>query len=138
MIQFEVVTKAGTVKLNLMGREKIYTNGELVTEDAYTKAYPMHFKRIGEIKGYGSFLSTPVFIPDRIDDFVNKEKKRKIEVKPKENSKKKEVEIDEIAIAAEEFLEGTQIINESEDNSLQDFDDSENFDEDDVKIEIEE
>jgi len=137
MIQFEVAITTGTVKLNLMGREKIYTNGELVTEDAYTKAYPMHFKRIGEIKGYGSFLSTPVFIPDTINDFIAKETERKKINTIKKESKKKEVEIDEIAEAAEKFLEDDQAVNDMLD-VLPDMLDEDMFDEDDVKIEIEE
>jgi hypothetical protein len=139
MIQFKVAITEKTIKLNLMGREKIYNNGDIVTEDAYTKAYPKYFKRMGEIKGYDTYLSTPVFVPDRIEDFVKKEVERK-KVITKKVSKKKEVEIDEIAIAAEEFLEDKNIeTNEEIENSIDKlFEDESDFNKDDVKIETEE
>jgi len=87
MIKYITILNEKSIVLNLMGREKEFINGQEVTEDAYTNAYPQYFKKIGEMKGYGSYLATPVFIPDPIIEFVQKEDKRK-KIK---NNKKTEI-----------------------------------------------
>lgn len=107
MIKYITVLDTPSITLDLMGRTKTYENSQEVHEDAYTRAYPQFFKKIGEIKGYGKFLATPVFTPiesDPIRDFVNKEEVRKTEKKIEiKDSEIQEVKIDKIAEAAEEI-----------------------------------
>ena len=105
MIKYITVLDKEQITLNLMGRKKVFENNEEVHEDIYTKSYPQYFKRIGVIKGYGGFLTTPTFIPDPISDFLEKEKVRKVH-NPLESQPvlPKEVKIDEIANALEEEI----------------------------------
>lgn len=82
MIRYITTINKPSITLNLMGRKKEYLNSQEVNEDAYVRAYPQHFKKVGEIKGYNVHLAKPLFIPfesDPIKDFVNKEEKRKSE-----------------------------------------------------------
>ena len=114
MIKYVVVLDKPNITLKLMGRKKTFKNGEEVNECAYTKAYPKHFSRIGEVKGYYNHLNTPLFVPDQISDFLQKEVVRKEEkiIREQENPSEKQeervvplqVEIDELALAAEEFI----------------------------------
>jgi len=102
MIKYITVLDTPLITLDLMGRKKTYKNSQEVHEDAYTKAYPQYFKKIGEIKGYGKFLATPIFIPidDPIKDFVKKEEIRKTEkiiIAKNKNLEIKEVKIEQIA-----------------------------------------
>ncbi len=115
MIKYITVIDTPTITLDLMGRKKVFSNDEEVHEDIYTKAYPKYFKRLGEIKGYNGYLTTPIFIPDTIHDFMAKEELR-ISTKPKESPKElpKEVKIDELALAAEEFNIDTGVTIETE------------------------
>lgn len=113
MIKYVAVLDEPQITLQLMGRKKTFKHNEEVNECAYTKAYPKHFNRIGETKGYANHLNTPAFVPDQISDFLRKEvvrKEDKIISEQEKPSKKQEVrvvpdqvEIDELALAAEEF-----------------------------------
>ena len=137
MITYIVVSNDETITLNIMGRTKTFTRDEAVTEDAYTKAYPQHFQRIGETKGYSNFLSVPTFIPDAINEFVKKEEARSENNKVEINqSKIKEVEIDEIAEAIEEYVESEYNIDIDSDDIKEIIENE--FDENDVTIETEE
>lgn len=100
MIKYKVDLKQAQISLELLGHKKIFRRGDEVKEDAYTKAYPKFFKRIGEIEGVRNFLGEPIFVPDQISEFLEKEKVRKKEKKKK--STLKEVEIDEIAKGEED------------------------------------
>jgi len=93
MIKYKTIINENEITLNLMGREKTFLKNEEVTGDAYTKAYPQYFKKIGEVIGYNTFLATPVFIPDPIQEFVQKEEARK-SIKIQEDIQ--EVDIDDI------------------------------------------
>jgi hypothetical protein len=77
MIKYIVDIDSPKIVLDIMGRKKTFFYNEEVNEDIYTKTYPAYFKRIGIIKGYNHNLSTPTFIPDSINDFINKEQNRK-------------------------------------------------------------
>ena len=77
MIKYIVDIDSPKIVLDIMGRKKTFFSNEEVNEDIYTKTYPAYFKRIGIIKGYNHNLSTPTFIPDSINDFINKEQNRK-------------------------------------------------------------
>ena len=101
MIKYITVLDKAQITLNLMGRKKIFKKNEEVLEDIYTKSYPQYFKRIGEVKGYNSFLSSPIFIPDPIIEFLEKEKARK---PTKKQNLPTEVKIDEIAELIEEEI----------------------------------
>jgi len=104
MIKYKTIIDTPSITLNLMGREKIFMKNQEVNDDAYTKAYPKYFKKIGEINGYGKFLATPIFTSienDPIKDFLNKEEVRK-RVKVSEI---KEVIIEKIAEDIEEKIE---------------------------------
>lgn len=129
MIRYKVVSQ---VTLNIMGRKKTFQKDEEVTEDSYTTTFPKHFQRIGEEKGYINFLSVPIFIPDTIQEFIQKEEGRTLEtkdtVKDIQVQKLKEVEIDEIAEVIDEFSIDLDIAEIIEDK----------FNEDDVTIETEE
>ena len=78
MVKYEVVCE-DFVTLRIMGRKRVFNNGETCKENAYTKNYPQYFKRIGEMVGYNLYLATPTFIPDSINDFMRKEEIRKSE-----------------------------------------------------------
>jgi hypothetical protein len=104
MIKYKVIIKQPEITLGLMGREKTFTNNQEVTEDAYTKFYPQYFVAIGEMTGFTSFLATPVFVPNGIEDFMAKEAKRK-EKKPQKVIKKNILkEQDELKEVTEDFL----------------------------------
>jgi hypothetical protein len=103
MIKYITVIEDNEISLDLMGRKKIFKKDEEVNYDVYVKAYPQYFKKIGIMKGYSSYLATPTFIPDQIEEFVEKEAIRKVEIS--ENSEIKEVDIDEIAEEIEEVIE---------------------------------
>ena len=103
-----------TVDLTALGRKRSFTKDEEVFEDAYTATYPSKFKRIGVVLGYSSFLTKPYFVPDKIEEFVQKENVRKEELVTM-----KEVEIEDLP---------------DED----DFSEIEDVTEDEVTIEIEE
>lgn len=77
MIKYITVISKDEICLNIMGRTATFTKDQEVTENAYTKAYPQYFKRIGEITGFSSFLATPLYVADPIQDFLAKEKERK-------------------------------------------------------------
>jgi len=122
-----------------MGRNKEFFKDSEVTEDAYTKAYPQYFKKIGEISGYNSFLATPVFIPDPIKEFVEKEEERQKEKITEEN-------INDVAEVIEDFIENIADVDVDR-KDIKDIlvaEETEveielsDFDEEDVKIETEE
>ena len=77
MIKYKTIINKNSITLNLMGREKIFMKDQEVNEDAYTRAYPQYFKKIGEVTGYNIFLAAPVFIPDPIEEFTQREDIRK-------------------------------------------------------------
>jgi len=77
MIKYKVNIKKSYIDLNLMGRVRTFKANEEVHEDAYTKAYPQHFMRIGEVRGLNAYLANHVFIKDPIAEFVEKEDIRK-------------------------------------------------------------
>lgn len=97
MIKYITVLDSHEITLNLMGHKKTFTNKQEVQGDAYTKAYPQHFKKIGEITGYNSYLAVPTFIPDPIEEFTQKESVRK-KVKAANKIELSEVDIEEIAL----------------------------------------
>jgi len=97
MIKYKTTINENEITLNLMGREKTFLKDEEVTGDAYTKAYPQYFKKIGEVIGYNAFLATPVFIPDPIQEFVQREEARKSVKVQEDIHEVKEVDIDDIA-----------------------------------------
>jgi hypothetical protein len=107
MIKYITIINDSEITLNLMGRKKTFKNKEEVHGDAYTNAYPQYFKKIGEIKGYSNYLAVPTFIPDPIEDFIEKEKHRKTEKKLtiKRNIGISEVDIEEIASDIEDAIE---------------------------------
>jgi len=110
MINFKTVISNDSIELNLMGRKRVFKKGEEVGENAYTKAYPQHFQRIGEIKGLNHFLADIEFIPDPIREFLDKEEDRKSSSKKYITTTKEEpierVE-DEIANAINEEITKT-------------------------------
>jgi len=107
MIKYITVIDSHKITLDLMGRKKTFTNKQEVHGDAYTKAYPQHFKKIGEVKGYNSYLAVPTFIPDPIEEFTRKESARKKAKKDKVPNKIEvsEVDIEEIGTDLEEVSE---------------------------------
>jgi hypothetical protein len=105
MIKYITVLDSHEITLNLMGRKKTFTNKQEVHGDAYTKAYPQYFKKIGEITGYNSYLAVPTFISDPIEEFTMKESVRKKAKIIEEKIKISEVDIEEIATDLEEAIE---------------------------------
>ena len=76
MRKFKVICE-DSIELSSLGRVKKFTKDEEVLESIYTKLYPEYFKSIGEYKNININLSTPLFIPDFIEEFNEKEIKRK-------------------------------------------------------------
>jgi len=107
MIKYITVIDSHKITLDLMGHKKTFTNKQEVHGDAYTKAYPQHFKKIGEVKGYNSYLAVPTFIPDPIKEFTRKESARKKAKKGKVPNKAEvsEVDIEEMGTDLEEVSE---------------------------------
>jgi len=104
MLKYKVLINQPEITLSLMGREKTFKKEQVVTEDAYTKFYPQHFVMIGEVTGFSSYLATPVFIPNGIEEFMAKEAKRRKE-KPKKVIKKNiQKEVDELKEISDNFL----------------------------------
>jgi len=118
MIKYRVNIKKSYIDLNLMGRVKTFKKDEEVHEDAYTKAYPKYFVRIGEVKGLNSFLANHVFIKDPITEFVEKEDVRKKHEKNETSSVKVSNIIKEDNEIIEEIEDVLEDINEDikEDN----------------------
>jgi len=142
MIKYITVLDSDTITLGLMGRKKTFNNGDEVNDDAYVKAYPQHFERIGEIKGLSSFLSTPIFVPDTILDFVEKEKVRKETIQA-EFVKPTEVTIDKLADELEDKIEEALGVDIDKEDIIKMLDkevqeETEDETEDEVTIEIEE
>jgi len=112
MIKYITIIKSHDIVLNLMGREKTFINNQEVHEDAYTKAYPQYFKKIGEIKGYSNYLAVPTFIPDPIEEFNEKESIRKECIKKEKKNIKiqepHEVDLEEIAIDTPDVIFETE------------------------------
>jgi hypothetical protein len=134
MIKFKAELTSPNIELNIMGRKRTFKNGEEVGENAYTKAYPQHFVRIGEEFGYSVHLTKPVFIADPIEEFLKKEEERK-EGSQKYISDTLEdefiVQKDELADAIAEHIESNYSIDVDEEE-IEDI-----IDDFDVKIETE-
>ena len=92
MVLYKVIEN---ITLSSMGREKDFKKDEEVTESLWTKFFPKYFKRIGEYKREMVPLAEMTFIPDPIDEFVQKENQRK------EENIKEILEMEEV----KEFLE---------------------------------
>lgn len=107
MIKYVTILNKDEVQLNIMGRIATFTNNQEVTENAYTKAYPMYFKRVGEITGFNSFLAKPMFLADPIEEFLTKEAERNIyiPIKNQSNSSKKIANDNSISEAIKVLLE---------------------------------
>lgn len=138
MIKYIVQLNEPKITLDIMGRKQTFINNKEVLEDIYTKTYPQYFKRLGEITGFSNYLSKPVFIPDSITEFVQKESTRVKETKKiitPNDQKVKEVKIDEIAEAIDEFVEEKTGVDLDKNDII---DIIESFSEEDVKIETEE
>jgi hypothetical protein len=118
MIRYITVLNTYDITLDLMGRKKTFTNKQEVYGDAYTKAYPQYFKKIGEVIGYNSYLAVPTFIPDPIEEFTRKESVRKKAKKDKVAKKIEvsEVDIEEIAADLEEVIEEKYNVDIDKDN----------------------
>jgi hypothetical protein len=124
MIKYIVDIDSPKIVLDIMGRKKTFFYNEEVNEDIYTKTYPAYFKRIGIIKGYNHNLSTPTFIPDSINDFINKEQNRKNlkireelqNTKNTKNKSKKSLEVELEALFEKTDEDISCIDNKVEDN----------------------
>ena len=80
MTKYITVIDTDTITLDIMGRKKTFKNSEELNGNLYTDTYPQYFKKIGTFMGYGTYLAKPIFIPDYIEEFVQKEEKRKEEI----------------------------------------------------------
>lgn len=132
MIQYKADLLVPQIELNIMGRKRVFKNGEETGENAYTKAYPQYFKRIGRTVGYSVHLSKPIFIADPIEEFIKKEEDRKPTSQKYISAVTEEEKVDlkdEIADAIAEHLEEKHNIDIDEEE-IEDI-----IDEFDVKIE---